>query len=83
MVGDFHKLDRFGELVFGDEKGEVPPPKPAAAKDEKPGKDDKGAAKGAKAAKEEKPAKDEKGAKGAKEEKAKPAKEPAAKGAAK
>ena len=83
MVGDFHKLDRFGELVFGDEKGEVPPAKPVAAKDEKPGKDDKGAAKGGKAAKDEKPAKDEKGAKGGKEEKAKAAKEPAAKAAAK
>jgi hypothetical protein len=30
MVGDFHKLDRFGEIVFGDEKGQVP----AAAKAE-------------------------------------------------
>ncbi len=27
MVGDFHALDKFGELVFGDEKGNpVPPP---------------------------------------------------------
>src|SRR5207344_3346618 len=25
MVGDFHALDKFGELVFGDEKGVVPP----------------------------------------------------------
>jgi hypothetical protein len=24
MVGDFHKLDRFGELVFGDEEGKAP-----------------------------------------------------------
>jgi len=24
LVGDFHKLDRFGEIVFVDEKGEVP-----------------------------------------------------------
>jgi hypothetical protein len=23
LVGDFHKLDRFGELAFGDEKGAV------------------------------------------------------------
>ena len=28
MVGDFHALDKFGELVFGDEKGSVPPPAP-------------------------------------------------------
>jgi hypothetical protein len=25
MVGDFHALDKFGDLVFGDEKGVVPP----------------------------------------------------------
>ena len=37
MVGDFHKLDRFGELVFGDEKGEVPPPK-VVVKDDKAAK---------------------------------------------
>jgi hypothetical protein len=24
MVGDFHALDKFGELVFGDDKGQVP-----------------------------------------------------------
>jgi len=24
LVGDFHKLDRFGKLVFGDDKGKVP-----------------------------------------------------------
>jgi hypothetical protein len=30
MVGDFHALDKFGDLVFGDEKGNVPPPVPAA-----------------------------------------------------
>jgi hypothetical protein len=29
LVGDFHALDRFGELVFGDAQGVVPPP-PAA-----------------------------------------------------
>jgi hypothetical protein len=48
LVGDFHKLDRFGELVFGDEKGEVPP-KGAAVKDDKAGAKgaDKAAAKGA------------------------------------
>lgn len=39
MVGDFHSFDRFGQLVFGDEKGEVPPPKPVVveAKDGKSG----------------------------------------------
>ena len=26
MVGDFHALDKFGDLVFGDEKGNVPAP---------------------------------------------------------
>jgi hypothetical protein len=36
MVGDFHALDKFGDLVFGDEKGAVPPraapaPHPAVA----------------------------------------------------
>jgi hypothetical protein len=34
MVGDFHALDKFGELVFGDEKGNVaaaPVPPPAMA----------------------------------------------------
>jgi hypothetical protein len=31
MVGDFHKLDRFGELLFVDDKGEVPAVKEAAA----------------------------------------------------
>jgi hypothetical protein len=29
MVGDFHALDRFGELVFGDAQGTVPPAAPA------------------------------------------------------
>ena len=28
MVGDFHALDRFGEIVFGDAQGAVPPPPP-------------------------------------------------------
>lgn len=49
MVGDFHKLDRFGQLVFGDEKGEVPPPKVAL-------KEDKAADKVAKGDKASKPA---------------------------
>ena len=30
MVGDFHALDKFGELVFGDDKGNVPPHAPVA-----------------------------------------------------
>jgi hypothetical protein len=30
LVGDFHALDRFGELVFGDAQGAVPPPAPPA-----------------------------------------------------
>jgi hypothetical protein len=79
LVGDFHKLDRFGQIVFGDEKGEVPPPKPAvdvkAAKEDKATKDEKPAAKGDKAA-----AKEEKAAakgKAMKDEKAE--KKPAAK----
>jgi hypothetical protein len=41
MVGDFHKLDRFGEIVFGDEKGEVSAPKADVAKDDKAAKGDK------------------------------------------
>ena len=53
LVGDFHALDKFGELVFGDDKGNIapppPPPPPAAAAGvggapgapEKPGKGDK------------------------------------------
>ena len=31
MVGDFHALDKFGELVFGDAQGVVPPPAPPVA----------------------------------------------------
>lgn len=30
MVGDFHALDKFGEVLFADPKGEVPPPAVAA-----------------------------------------------------
>jgi len=37
MVGDFHALDRFGELVFGDAQGVVPPPAPLTAAKEKAG----------------------------------------------
>jgi len=29
LVGDFHVLDKFGELVFADDKGNVAPPPPA------------------------------------------------------
>ncbi|MSP60544.1 MAG: hypothetical protein EXR72_09435 [Myxococcales bacterium] len=36
LVGDFHKLDKFGQLVFGDERGELGTPALAA-----PLKDDK------------------------------------------
>jgi hypothetical protein len=31
MVGDFHALDKFGELVFADDKGRVPKPTPPGA----------------------------------------------------
>ncbi len=31
LVGDFHQLERFGALVFGDEKGTVPAPPAAGA----------------------------------------------------
>jgi hypothetical protein len=31
LVGDFHVLDKFGELVFADDKGSVAPPAPPAA----------------------------------------------------
>jgi hypothetical protein len=44
MVGDFHKMDRFGELVFVDEKGEVAAPaaaEPAKKADGKAEKADK------------------------------------------
>ena len=51
LVGDFHALDRFGELAFGDEKGNlVPPPPPAPP----PGALAKGDAKTDKAAKPDK-----------------------------
>ena len=29
LVGDFHALDKFAELAFGDDKGMLPPPTPA------------------------------------------------------
>lgn len=32
LVGDFHALGRFGELVFADADGQVPPPAPPASK---------------------------------------------------
>jgi hypothetical protein len=31
MVGDFHALDKFGDLVFGDDKGNLPAPAATAA----------------------------------------------------
>jgi hypothetical protein len=40
MVGDFHVLDKFGELVFADAQGVVPPvapPAPAVSTQEKAG----------------------------------------------
>ncbi len=64
MVGDFHKLDRFGEIVFGDEKGEVPSPKADVAKDDKAGKGGKADKAGkAKAEKKATPAKKDQAAK--------------------
>ena len=39
LVGDFHVLDKFGELVFADDKGELAPPPPAAAPPAEAGKD--------------------------------------------
>ena len=56
MMGDFHKLDRFGELVFVDEKGEVPvvaAPADKGAKKDEAKKDEKA---GDKKATEKKPA---------------------------
>jgi hypothetical protein len=43
MVGDFHSLDKFGVLVFGDDKGRAPnasatPPKGEEKKGETPAK---------------------------------------------
>jgi hypothetical protein len=73
LVGDFHKLDRFGEIVFGDEKGEVPPPKADVVKDDKAGKGDK-AAKGEKGNKDEKGGKTDKAGKAKAEKKAASAK---------
>ena len=56
MVGDFHKLDRFGEIVFVDENGEVPVAKESPAKGAK--KDEaKPAGKTAEKTAEKKPAK--------------------------
>jgi hypothetical protein len=37
MVGDFHALDKFGELVFGDAQGAVPPPPAPVVAKEKAG----------------------------------------------
>jgi hypothetical protein len=54
LVGDFHALDKFGELVFADDKGSIAPPPPPApapaaaaeASDEEKGKKGKGKGKG-------------------------------------
>jgi hypothetical protein len=35
LIGDFHKLDRFGQLVFGDEEGKAPEKKAEPKKEEK------------------------------------------------
>lgn len=35
LVGDFHALDRFGDLVFGDDKGNAAPPLPRVAVSDK------------------------------------------------
>lgn len=77
MVGDFHKLDRFGELVFGDEKGQVPTTKAETAKagDKKDDKKDEKAAAGEKSGKAEA----SKGAKKGEGEKSQPKKAEAAK----
>ncbi len=40
MVGDFHKLDRFGTILFADEKGEVPQAAAAAPAPEEAPKDE-------------------------------------------
>ena len=45
MVGDFHALDRFGEMVFGDEKGKVPTAAAPAGHPPIAGKDPHGALK--------------------------------------
>jgi hypothetical protein len=64
MVGDFHALDKFGILVFGDEKGKAP--NAAAAPAETPAKkaDEKTPAKGEKKAEGAAPAKKDEVAKG-------------------
>jgi hypothetical protein len=54
MVSDFHKLDRFGEIVFVDEKGELPAAKESPAKG---GKKDEGKTEPASKTAEKKPAK--------------------------
>jgi cellulose/xylan binding protein with CBM9 domain len=42
MVGDFHALDRFGELAFGDAQGAVPPPAPVAVATPAPAREKSG-----------------------------------------
>jgi Carbohydrate family 9 binding domain-like len=61
LVGDFHALDKFGELVFADDKGNLPPhpPLPVAGAPApmrgKPVSDDKKGGAGVKAAPEKEP----------------------------
>ena len=40
LVGDFHKLDRFGTLVFGDEEGKAPEAKKEEPAKEEPAKEE-------------------------------------------
>jgi hypothetical protein len=54
MISDFHQLDRFGEIVFVDEKGELPAAKESPAKG---GKKDEAKTESAGKAAEKKPAK--------------------------
>ena len=39
LVGDFHALDKFGELAFGDENGSLTPPPAPAPVDSKKGEE--------------------------------------------
>jgi hypothetical protein len=52
LVGDFHKIDRFGQLVFGDEAGKAPAP--AAKPEEKKAEEKKAEGKPEEAKAEEK-----------------------------
>jgi hypothetical protein len=87
LVSDFHALDRFGEIAFGDEKGEVPAPKTAEIKlppgaHLPPGMRESIAAHAAALGKAEKPGDDKATAKADKAEKTDKAEKPAKKTAA-